>query len=180
MVPQHTVESFDAGNNGRKSDMHGVNQSMLECEMQVLATAANTSSFTPSESKKSGDSHSWEEKNYFDEVSITPTNHHDARRRSSAAISIQRRVRGIGARASVSRRRESLMSESAFMQTLNPLLSPAENAANALLDLATVRRHILQGFILIVLIGLKIQRLNLSVHDIAIINYAVRTLQVEM
>ena len=66
------------------------------------------------------------------------------------------------------------------MQTLNPLLSPAENAANALLDLATVRRHILQGFILIVLIGLKIQRLNLSVHDIAVINYAVRTLQVEM
>ena len=72
------------------------------------------------------------------------------------------------------------MSESAFMKTLNPLLSPAENAANALLDLATVRTHLLQGFIFIVLIGLKIQRLNLSVHDIAIINYAVRTLQVEM
>ena len=175
----HTVESFDACNNGRKSDMHGVNQLLPECEMQALATAANALSYTRPESKKSGDSQSSEEKNYCDETSITPTNHHDARRRSSASISIQRRVRGIGARGSVSRR-ESLMSESAFMKTLNPLLSPAENAANALLDLATVRTHLLQGFIFIVLIGLKIQRLNLSVHDIAIINYAVRTLQVEM
>ena len=122
MAPQHTVESFDACNNGRKSDMHGVNQLLPECEMQALATAANALSYTRPESKKSGDSQSSEEKNYCDETSITPTNHHDARRRSSAAISIQRRVRGIGARASVSRRRESLMSESAFMNIENVIL----------------------------------------------------------
>jgi hypothetical protein len=59
-------------------------------------------------------------------------------RRSSAAIMIQRRARGMGARVSISKRRQSVVAENQFLKTLNPRLSPAENAANALLGLALV------------------------------------------
>ena len=123
-------------------------------------------------------------------------NVHDLRRKSSAAISIQRRVRGMGARVSISKRRESAISENQFLKTLNPLQSPSENATNALLQLATVMftlisnylsRVLYHNFVAIVCCSLccsfltKVvsQRLNLSSFDIAVINYAVRTLQVQ-
>jgi hypothetical protein len=65
-------------------------------------------------------------------------NSNELTRRSSAAIMIQRRARGMGARVSISKRRQSVVAENQFLKTLNPRLSPAENAANALLGLALV------------------------------------------
>ena len=66
------------------------------------------------------------------------TGNNELTRRSSAAIMIQRRARGMGARVSISKRRQSVVAENQFLKTLNPRLSPAENAANALLGLALV------------------------------------------
>ena len=77
-----------------------------------------------------------------EELRKLKNNDHDITRKSSAAVLIQRRVRGMGARVSVRKRKESLICENEFAKTLNPLLSPAENAANALLDLATVMTSI--------------------------------------
>uniref|UniRef100_A0A7S0MIA7 Uncharacterized protein n=1 Tax=Cryptomonas curvata TaxID=233186 RepID=A0A7S0MIA7_9CRYP len=89
-------------------------------------------------------------------------NHSDAAtdtlRLSRAAIAIQRIVRGKSARGSMSQRRNSSLAEIKFLESIDPYLSPAENASKSLLDLA--------------------RRLNLSLEDITIVNYAIRTLQV--
>ena len=59
-------------------------------------------------------------------------------KQSRAAIEIQRVARGKSVRGSMGRRRSSVFAESKFSKSLNPHLSPAENASKALLDLAAV------------------------------------------
>jgi hypothetical protein len=59
-------------------------------------------------------------------------------RQQHAALMIQRVARGIEARGSMCKRRNSQIAESKFVETLDPLISPAENASKALMELATV------------------------------------------
>ncbi len=69
-------------------------------------------------------------------------NHSDAAndilRMSRAAIAIQRIARGRSARGSMSQRRNSSLAENKFLESIDPYLSPAENACKSLLDLARV------------------------------------------
>ena len=62
----------------------------------------------------------------------------EAERKISAAVLIQRRVRGIEARAFVAARRISNIADNILMKSLDPFLSPAENARNLLLNIASV------------------------------------------
>ena len=59
-------------------------------------------------------------------------------RQAHAALMIQRVARGIEARGSMCKRRNSQIADTKFVETLDPLISPAENASKALMDLATV------------------------------------------
>jgi hypothetical protein len=60
------------------------------------------------------------------------------REHSKAAVAIQRIARGVGARGSILRIREEKLAEEQFTKTLDPLLSPAENASRSLWELASV------------------------------------------
>ena len=57
---------------------------------------------------------------------------------SRAAVEIQRVARGKSVRGSMSRRKSLASAESLFAQSLDPKLSPAENASKSLLDMAAV------------------------------------------
>jgi hypothetical protein len=62
----------------------------------------------------------------------------EANKKISAAILIQRRIRGMEARAFAASERVSKAAEKMLHTSLNPLLSPAENACKLLLDIASV------------------------------------------
>ena len=62
----------------------------------------------------------------------------EVERKISADVLIQRRVRGIEARAFVAARRISNNADNILMKSLDPFLSPAENARILLLDIASV------------------------------------------
>jgi hypothetical protein len=63
----------------------------------------------------------------------------DMKKVVSAAITIQKRIRGVEARACTAIHRMSKAAETALLKHLNPNLSPAENACNLLLDIVSVR-----------------------------------------
>ena len=103
----------------------------------MLSTGMNPKSSLSVESWSNADSRVVGERRESEEFTSFP-NSNELTRRSSAAIMIQRRARGMGARNGVSKRRQSVFAENQFLNSLNPRLSPAENAANALLELALV------------------------------------------
>jgi hypothetical protein len=63
----------------------------------------------------------------------------DMKKMVSAAITIQKRMRGVEARALTAIHKMSKAAETALLKHLNPNLSPAENACNLLLDIISVR-----------------------------------------
>ena len=69
---------------------------------------------------------------------VTMDNLSDLERKKHAALMIQRVARGIEARGSMCKRRNSVMADAKFAESLDRLISPAENASKALMDLATV------------------------------------------
>ena len=62
----------------------------------------------------------------------------EERKLTSAAIRIQRRIRGMEARIFAASRKISKAAERMMQKNLNPFLSPAENACNLLLEIASV------------------------------------------
>ena len=64
----------------------------------------------------------------------------DTLRMSRAAIMIQRIARGKSARGSMSQRRISSLAENKFLESIDPYLSPAENACKSLMHLALVTK----------------------------------------
>jgi hypothetical protein len=64
----------------------------------------------------------------------------DILKMSRAAILIQRVARGKSARESTLQRKNSAMAEQSFLKSIDPYLSPAENASKSLLDLALVKK----------------------------------------
>ena len=59
----------------------------------------------------------------------------ELKKKVSAAVLIQRRIRGIEARAFAATRKITKQAEESILRSLNPLISPAENACNLLIDI---------------------------------------------
>ncbi len=70
--------------------------------------------------------------------SISPLAVNDTIQKVSAAVLIQRRIRGMEARAFAATRKITKQAEQFILKSLNPLLSPAENACNLLTDIISV------------------------------------------
>ena len=100
-------------------------------------------------------------------------------KRISAAVLIQRRIRGIEARAFAATTRITKAAERMMLKSLDPLLSPVENACNFLSDIASVSAILkyIMGSLFIILV-LYFQRSMLPARDLSALDYVARVLQV--